>query len=122
MSEKNAKLVDEVQYGQAVLEDGLRRALAIVPKKVFDIGKGALNKANVLTQWFKYLDKIFLSVYWPNEKKGLIFPFAKEDRDLVRLIIEGRSLAIGNSKEEKSLLIMDIFKDEPLKWIEEGIF
>jgi len=122
ISGKNGKLVDEVQYGQAVLEDNLRRALAIVPKKVLDTGKRALNKANVLTQWFKYFDEIFLSVYWANEKKGLIFPFNKEDRDLVRLIIEGKSLAIGNSSEDKNLLILDIFKNEPLEWMEKGIF
>ena len=122
ISEKNTKLIDEVQYGQAVLEDNRKRALAIMPKKILNIRKGGLNKADVLTQWFKYLDKIFLSVYWPSEKKGLIFPFSKEDRDLVRLILEGRSLAIGNSKEEKKLLILDIFKDEPLEWMEKGIF
>ena len=121
-SEKNAKIVDDALYGQAVLEDNIKRALTIVPKNILDISGRTLNKANVLTRWSKYLDKIFLSVYWPNEKKGLVFPFGKEDRDFIRLIIEEKSLAVGNPGKDKKLLILDVFKDEPLEWIEEEIF
>lgn len=111
------KIIDTVQYGRAVLEDNSERALALIPKRIFNTTNKDFFERKIFTQWFKHSDKIFLSIYWLKEKKGLVFPFSKEQKDLIRLIIDKKSLAIGNAVRNKKLLVLTVCKNEPLDWI-----
>lgn len=115
-------VVDAAQYGQAILADGSKCPLALISKSVFDIDTKPIDKTRVLTRWFRYLDRVFLSIYWPDEKKGLIFPFNGKQKTFIRSIIRKRSFAIGNSIGEKRLLVVDVLKDEPMEWMKKRLF
>lgn len=117
----NSQLIDAVQYGEAFFED-TKRALAIIPREILDTGNRGFDKADVLTQWCKYSDRIFLSVFWPEAKKGLIFPFDRGQKRFIRLIIRKKSLAVGNPSSKKKLLVLDILKKEPLEWMRKKLF
>jgi hypothetical protein len=112
------KIIDIVQYGKTILEDNSERALALVPRNILDVTKKNFSNREIFTQWFKHPSKIFLSIYWPKEKKGLIFPFLKEQENVIKLIISKKSLAIGNTIKNKRLLVLTISKNEPLGWME----
>jgi len=113
------KLADGVQYGYATLEDNSKQPVAILSKDILNITK-TFNHKQTASQWFKYVDNIYLTIYWTKRKRGLVFRFSfYNDRKLIRAIIKKKSLALSNSGEAGRILLIDIPKNDPLKWFKE---
>ena len=117
---ENIKLADGAQYGYAVLEDNSKQPIAIIPKDILDINK-QLNHKQTVSQWFRYLDNIFLTLYWPIKKRGLVFRFSQNDKKILKDIVKRQSLALSNSGNKGKILTIDVKKDDPLKWIKKKV-
>jgi hypothetical protein len=47
----------------------------------------------------------------------MAFTFLKEDYKLIKEIIKKKTLAISNSENNHTILLIDIEKNEPLEWM-----
>jgi len=118
---QNAKIVDGAVYGYAVLKDNSKQPLAVISKDTLDISK--FDNKKITSQWFRYMDNIFLGIYWPLKKSGLVFPFSKNDHKIIKNIIKKEAFAVANNsdKGKMEILIADVKKKEPLEWIKKMV-
>ena len=116
---ENVKIADGAQYGYAILKDNSKQPIAVISKDVLNITTKKLNHKRIVSQWFRYLNNIFLTIYWPLRKRGLVFRFSQNDKKLIRDIVKKKSFAISNSDNGGRILTVDVKKDDPLKWLKK---